>query len=580
MQSIELLRLFKAIEFLYNGIDISTLTEKDFKKFCNTDKLEDTCTGNFIIAFDANSKKLLEFFNPYILREENTFYSISKDYLKEKGLKENLKVSYANLIQTIKILIELGFCEFNSLDKEALFPEYLKELEEKQKKHDYSKALDCPIKSDMTIEKLGKEFNVLLALADYPETLRDRLYEYYYAKHDFILTNFKDFEVVDNRIIIPLSEKDIYDFKKYAKDKKVSISDATISAKAIVVSKNILDYFYCSYGNAFQSCFALNSPMMCWHGYLPYGMVPGNFIVYATTGDVMKTGIISGSKFHNPQMIWRAWGYADANGCLLLDKKYRQSTEETNTFISFCCELLHKKFGVICDRASDNEERALYNNGKDIYEIWSTYKLRFYSDSLRRISSKKTVYFEYAAGCNPDDVYYKPSWRDKYSGKFSEYAKTVTSFSDDFNPLKPFAIEKGFLYNYKICPITQLHIDNSEDKHVYAKYFTEPVKNLIVLDYMDGFVFIEDSSNAVGIHSSNFDISSTTVGATCRIEKGHYYIYNINNRNNLRGGINLKSLKENIKGSIKDFEDFSVLLKIIEKEKINFQVFKNIKKDS
>ena len=66
----------------------------------------------------------------------------------------------------------------------------------------------------MTIEKLGKEFNVLLALADYPEALRDRLYEYYYAKHDFILTNFKDFEVVDNRIIIPLSEKDIYDFKK------------------------------------------------------------------------------------------------------------------------------------------------------------------------------------------------------------------------------------------------------------------------------------------------------------------------------------------------------------------------------
>ena len=93
MQSNDLMRLFKAIEFLYNGIDISTLTEKDFKKFCNTDKLEDTCTGNFIIAFDANSKKLLEFFNPYILREENTFYSISKDYIKEKGLKENLKVS-------------------------------------------------------------------------------------------------------------------------------------------------------------------------------------------------------------------------------------------------------------------------------------------------------------------------------------------------------------------------------------------------------------------------------------------------------------------------------------------------------
>lgn len=96
--------------------------------------------------------------------------------------------------------------------------------------------------------------------------------------------------------------------------------------------------------------------MSAWYGYMPNVITDESFIMYVTSGAVNKTSVISGTKFHNPQMFLRTWAYADNKGDLLIDKKYRGNGTGTTAMIEFICQWLEDKFGAHCDYEKELRE--------------------------------------------------------------------------------------------------------------------------------------------------------------------------------------------------------------------------------
>lgn len=552
-----MLRAFRAAELLYKNVDVSKMSKEDLRK---------DITGTFCIGVDDKLKDFLSLLNSFIVRVDGLYSQNTDKELKKNKTAIDMTLSYDNFIDVLRLLKAAGIDSYASLDEELFDPDFEKNMKAIEASHDYTKTYDCALKDLNPLDEL----KVLLALCQYPKDLGQKIYDYASKPQEFHLKDFEGFEVVNNRIIIPLSDADKYNIKKKLKANGYTEGlEEVLSMNALVISKNPIDYFYCSYGNAFQSCFALNSGMSCWYGYVPFVMADESYIVYGTTGEVMKTGIIRGNKFHNPQMLWRAWGYADKDGHLLVDKKYRKSDSKYNSLIESCCELLTNKFKCICDgpHAGDNE-RILYNNGKGLFNIWNNYGLKFYSDSLIRMTPK--VYFRYGRGCNEESKY-KPDWQNNFS-TFIDWAQSVTSVGG-IDLSKKSIVNGGVLFTPKSCPITSLPIDESVDKHPYAKYFTKPVQSLAVLTYINGTVFTDYTTEGGDNERADSLKICTRAAVTRTFNKGTLWTgtYNTNSDGKL---ISLKSLKELLKGSVKDLGYDAIFLRAIENDKVTCQVFR------
>lgn len=566
----EVMRLFKAIEFLYKGVDISTVSKKDYVKFVGADKsLSTVDDGAFAIALSPEVVSFIDYPNPYIVREGNTYHCIIKDELVKMKKDIDTTIEYPVFIALIKTLKQLGIDSYNSIDDEVLDPDFKSKMEDIDRTWDYTKAPNCDIKKKLSISAVSSEVKTLLALADYPCNFGGRLYDYYKENHQFAIDAFKDFEVVDNRIIIPLSPVDIYNLKKDYKKQGKTFEGKEADIKAIVISKNVLDYFYCSYGNEFQSCFSLNSDSGYWYGYVPFAMTDESCIIYGTTGDVAKTAVISGTKYHNPNMLFRCWGYTSDDNRLIIDRVYQGNN--ASILSEFCRKLLRTKFNAYNDvELDDKPSRNLLNDGKGIYGVWNETAIMFYSDSLLKKTDKVT--FKYSGARNGTNSDYKPEWRKKYN-TFITYAKTVMSVSPTLDPSKPSTIINGVLLNPKTCPITSLYIDDTIDKHPYARYFEEPVTSLAILTYINGTVFTEYAS--MSSDKSEYKIKiDTGKNYTRTWREGCLWVGNYASSGS-QELISLKTLKELIKGEIPKLPYNAILLKTIENDKISMQVFKN-----
>ena len=554
----EMMRTFRALEMLYKGQDIS--------KVSLVDSIADD-TATFCMQFEDKAKDFAELHNPFVYRNGKQMYLKSQSSVDDEGIDVAFTVTYDMLVATMNTLRKLQLCTFSNVDEDILDPTIAERMKAIDDSWDYTKAYDCDIKNKLKISDTDAEVKAMLALCQYPEGLAPKIYDSYKQTREFVLKDFKDFEVVDNRIIIPLSEADKYRMRKYFKGTRVD--DRVLSMNALVISKNPVDYFFCSYGNSFQSCFALNSGMYCWYGYLPYVTTDESFIVYATTGEVMKTAVISGQKFHNPQMLWRSWGYATEDGSLCIDKKYRGSENGIDKLIEFCCEWMTDKFNVICDRRGKAESRALYNNGKGIYDIWKTYGLKFYSDSL--IQDNGEVFFSYNCGDSVSSEY-TPEWKKSFD-KFIDWTSTANSIDPLLTLDKPCDIVNGVVTNINICPITKLKIPNGVKQHAYAKYFDKPLEQLAVLTYDKGCVRCDVATREFISDPIQIKPSVSYSNANGGFYGGTLYCFG--NNTGIHGTIALKSLKEFIKGCINTTPYSAILLKIIEDDKITCQVFKN-----
>ena len=555
MKKQELIKCCKAIEFLFQSKDITQFTEADYESF-------DT-NGTFVITFTDTAKEFLKIINTHVQREGSSYFNISDKQMAEDKLVTDTTVDLDALLAVAKILKDTGVCSFSDIPDEVIDPNLRKELEEIDKTFDYTQTFQCEIADKLKIEDTAEEVKTLLALCDYPEGLAQKMFEHHKKNHKFHLKAFEKFEVRDNRIYIPLSKADLYRIKSFLKTEMHATEqtiEETMKAKAIVISKNLNDYFYCSYGNAFQSCFALNSSYAYWYGYLPFNMADESLMIYATTGNVQKASIINGCKFHLPNMLFRAWGYVSAEGNLVVDKRYKGSSFNVEPFIKF----LKDKFNAVVDG-----ECNLYNDGKGIRSIWTEYGLGFYADSLRYRDDK--VFYKYAMGVNGTDTIYKPAW--KREGKaFTSVTSTVVEVSKTLDLSKPCVVVEGKLFNPRKCPITGMRIPEDMDKHPYAKYFINPVNKIIVLTYDNGVVRYDYNPLEYERAWSSISMGS---GYTGGFNCGTLYLAPSSSKFYLDQKISLKSLKELLKGSIKNMEEIdAILLRTLEYDKVTCQVFK------
>lgn len=550
----ELMKTFTAIERLYMGVDISTIPVEDFMKAGDSPV--------FCGQLDEESVKLLDLPTKYLRRTGKTLQAVSDTTMSNEGTEVNVTICYSSLLAVMRTLKSLGVCGYSYIDEEILDPSILQRLQEIDNSFDYTKALDCDIKNNLKMSDTDMELKTLLALCQYPDGLAKKFYDITQQPRKFVLKDFKDFEVSDNRIIIPLSEADKYRLKKHLN--KIYGADRRLyNMQAIVISKNPVDYFFCSYGNSFQSCFALNSSMGYWYGYVPYCMTDESFIVYATTGEVMKTGVIRGSKFHNPQMLWRAWGYATEDGSLCIDKKYRGTTTGTDSLIEFCCNWLTQKFNVICDRHGA-KCRTLYNQGKGLYKISEEYRLKVYSDSLKRYDDS-SVMFQYGAGQSfPTD--YTPDWKNDFNS-FINWAGTVVEVDKSLDISLPIMVKDGVLSSVKVCPITGMKIPLSSTQHPFAKYFTTPSKKTAFVTYERGRFKLLDTTSYTSFGSiitcSNANISS--IGSSIILSYSESVASD---------RVALKTFKETLKGAISNSAFDAILLRVVEDDKVTCQVFR------
>lgn len=560
MLEVEVMRAFASAELLFKDIDVSEMSREDIK---NALKEQDE---TFIITVDDNLKEFCGLYNENILRKGCSFDSISAKELKDMKCSADMTLSYDNFIDIIRLLKTIGVDMYASLDEEIFDPNFKDNMAAIEASHDYTKAFKCPLKDLNPLDEL----KILLALCNYPSDLGQKIYDYASSPQEFKLKDFKDFEVVNNRIIIPLSAVDKYNIKHKLKEKGYTEDlDEVMSMNALVISKNPIDYFYSSYGNAFQSCFALNSSMSCWYGYVPFVMADESYIIYGTTGDVMKTGIIRGNKFHNPNMLWRAWGYADKNGTLLVDKKYRKADRKYDALIEACCKMMSERFNAICDGPhSSSEERKLLNNGKGLYDIWKEYGLKFYADSIRRENKKVT--FKYGRG-QSEESSYTPEWMRK-NNNFINFAGSVTSVGS-IDLTKPNVIVDGVLFTPKLCPITGMLIAEDEEKHPLSKYFTKPVTNLAVITYINGTVFTDYLNTTNRISSGKLHICFSQ-DITRTFNQGELWVGAYNTPGNGSKLISLKTLKELLKGEVKKTGLDAILLRVLENDKVTCQVFR------
>lgn len=502
--------------------------------------------GTFAIAFDDKSKSFLgmEKDEQCIIRENRSWWC-DKD-LPKGGV--NVTIAYDALVETVRYCFEHSFSTFTDVPDEILF----KDLDTTPV--DYSKQdIDCPLKDFSN----DYELRSLIALADYPVELAEKLWECR-EEDNWVLKEFKDFPKYNNRVFIKLTDADRALLKRHGK-----------TSKYIVISKNPLDYFYCSYGNSFQSCFALNSGMSCWYGYVPFASTPESYMVYLSDGTVTDVSLLNGKKFHLPQMYLRCWAYAGKDGELIVDKFYRSD----NSYIMPMIKFLSSKFNALFLKNASDKERDLYNKGKGIYKIWEKYSLRFYSDSLRK--SGTTVYFKYGDGLRGDTMETDRRWRDcNGNGVFTEYCKKVKDVEKDIAFDKPIALVDGVLCNPNTCPVTNMPITKDKDKSPYAKYFTKPVKDLCIINFIDDTIWW--SYNTLKESQAGNDLIVSCTNDPTKLEAGMLRI-----RNKAYGsvGVGLKRLKELIKADIEATDFDAILLRIVEDDKVTCQVFRNIKKE-
>lgn len=534
-------------ELLVDGVDISKLTKEDIRQQVTEKRNE------FYIQVDEGVKEFFNLPSVYVLRDNRAFFCA----MKKKGFKPNLTLSIEKCKDIMRLLYESDIEFFTGIDEHLYIPDFDKRMQEIDK--DF--VPDCEMISKLTKENTDEALRVFLALFNYPNQYSKKLYDDSKKHHVFHINS--SYDVIDDRMYIWLKPSDIRTLKKLFPD----MSSDLCKAKAFVVSKNVYDYFWASYGNEFESCFSLNSDYSYLYGYLPFALAPESFICYLTTGSVNKIPVISGKQFLCPNMIMRCWGYASSDGSLLVDKRYGGLSTAFCTALFY---MLSKKISLI-DAATSSDRYSLYSDGENIKKILTETGCSFYSDSLLYNSSGEIV-FSYNNGLKSVSGT-RPIWK-KQNKTFIQYASQVTSVSPTLNLDTPTKIVNGVLMNPKVCPITGFEISDTEKVSPFAKYFTKNCKSSIMLTYLDGSVFLDTEREENNIP----DTTHFSFGGVRNFQSSILFISDYR-----RGAasafhsISLKTLKEHIKGYIKELPYDGILLRWFEDDVVKYQFFKNVK---
>lgn len=548
-------RVMSAAELLSKGIDFSSFSNKQFKEH------EAFASGtSFKVSVDDNVKKMFKLPSNNLTREGMLVWANKES----DDFAPDLTLNIEQVKQIMQALWEANLESFLDFKEEVYidnYKQYIKDL-------DKSFNTSLEMKSKLSRDNTDLFLRIFLALFNYKNGYSKKLYDDSKIDKDFNLKlKTKDFDIIDNRLYIYFKPSDIKRLEKILSATYPDFNRDILKMKAFVISKNVYDYFWASYGNSFQSCFSLNSDHNYIYGYIPLALSESSFICYATTGEVNKIPVVSGKQFLCPNMLWRSWGYSDEKNILLIDKRY---TSFSSDIVTACIDILKSKIDIYDDKG-DNLTRTLLNDGKDLYKIFKDTDGIFYSDSLK-FHDDETVTFQYGCG-NHNNGHVKTPWQDTH-GRFTSFASTITSVSDSLTLDKPFAIVNHTLLNPKICPVTGFMIDENMQESPFAKFFTRPCTNACMITYIDGCVFCDAST--MDYDDDYFRISSKSSSENRRAFKSSkLYIYNYSSNVSADyKGISLKTLKENLKGRIKNTSFDGILLRYFEGSEVKYQFYK------
>lgn len=577
MNNTDIMYTLRAVEFMSHGIDVSSFDNIDmFKGFVNSkthkyiSKLSENVT-DFLIKLDDDCKNILGITSDTVLRHDRNYKLIFPDTPAAEeiaGKEPSIILTKDILVETIRVLYNKKFLTYEGVDKFLLDPD----LEERLKKIDAEFKPNAKptgtILESLSKEKTSHNFGVITAAAYHmcPE-IKCKMLDYFKDDHkDFNIDTLKDFEVIDDRIYIGISEADRYRISERMNTQYGVTNPDIDDFKYIVVSKNLYDYYFCSYGSEFQSCYSTTSTYKGWFGMFPYGTTDGHFIIYGTKDKAIKVGMTSESnKWEAPYMYFRCWGWASTDNKILLDKPY---TNRQNLFSVVKDLILSKYFEI---------ERSTLTNirsSKECGEIWKTYSLRFYPDSVRVNDQFK---FNYASGTRDNVGSVKPYYgrcKDRDNSLKNEL-DMIISVSDSFDPYKEYHVtDDGVLVNPKVCPKTHLLIDESETESKYAKYLSCPLEScqkFAVVTYIDGYFKLDTCTNPRPEWTGTFKIQSCTIGAsTGSFKDGLCLCPSFSSREKLA----IKPFKEYLKGNINNSDIDLLLLRYVDGDKVTYIKYK------
>lgn len=562
---------FRCIEFMFYGIDITSFESvEDTKKFVNvnTKKLISRNTENtrdFLIKLDDDVKEFIGIDADYIFRSGKSYRCIFEGRNDDviEGMTPDITVNKDLLIKTIQTIYNKNFTQYEGIDVEVLDPT----IRERLSKIDVEFKRNARPTGDI-VEKLAKSktkrnFEIITAAAyKQCEPVRDMMLNYYNEdKKDFNINSLKDFEVIDDRVYIGVSEADMYRIEKKCKQDGNYFDPSNREMKYIVVSKNLYDYFFCSYGSEFQSCYSTTSTYRGWYGMLPFGTVDGHFIIYGTKEKAIKVGMTSeSSKWAAPYMYFRCWGWADEANDIILDKPY---TNRTGFYKAVEEVLLSKFFKVGCSSVYHS-----LRNSKDYTDIFSRHSLRFYPDSVRVNEN-----FKFKLGYGNREMVGRnmPTYANNSDSSLKSELDLIKSVSDSFDPKKEYYITfEGKLVNPKKCPYTGIMIDETEDKSFYAKFLNGPLKSgehFLAVTYCDGYAKLDATSKFFSDRSDNILTYETGRSAINGSEFALAPSFSPN-------PMAIKPFKEFLKGVVQTSKYSLILLRVVEGEKNTFIKYK------
>ena len=551
----------KAIEMIAKGGDITGKNLEWIKGYItNQNKYVTRVTPNVEDFRFEVAKEVLDMAGlscSRIYRHEKEFKLFLNN---EEEYVPHIVVTYDIFIQTVRALHKEGISSFDGVSVRIIDPEIDERMKQVEATFDRKVVPTCGMATKMTIENTSKWFNILTSVIyrEHPDVIAKMLEAYNTKLTKFNINGFEDYPVIDNRIYIPLSEADIFKFKEGYEDWGQGPEK---DIKYIVISKNLYDYYFCSYGSAFQSCYSLNSDHKGCFGMIPFGIFDGHYIIYATKDEPQKTSIDgTGSKWMTPYMYWRCWGWTSEDGDLLLDKVY--TTSEQNRKAVQMLELLEKLGAVL----GKEDSVISLQDGAKFYEWYCEHSLRFYSDSI--ILDNDDEYWVFRRG--DGDRVFVGAHTFNGASTMKAALERVTEVSATFDPKKPIQIINGLLLNPKKCPITNLYISDSDAKSVYAKYFTEPVNSLLVMSYVDGYAKVDAKSlencraGSFRDESKYFDRQYTEMGQNYW-ELGALFT-------NCKKDI--KVFKETVKRLMNNSTYDAVLVRYVEGDKVTFVKYK------
>lgn len=552
-----------AAEAMVKGADISHYTRQDLSRFFGD-------SGTYNVLIDDAVKDMFNLSSHQICREGTAVYANKED---KADFTAELTLDINKVKEIMQALWEIGIESFTDFKEE----DYINGYKELMEAMDKDFKFDLKMKEELSRDKTDEALRIFLALFDYPNNYSKILYDDSKIDKSFHLNKAKDFEIIDNRMYIPIKPSIFKKIEKKLSTQGYTISTSFRNIKAFVVSKNVYDYFWASYGNEFQSCFSLSSEYGYLYGYLPFAAADESFICYATTGDVNKIPIISGKQFKCPNMLFRCWGYADNEGHLLVDKKYLAHSSSNDAFVEAFLEAIKPYVDLLNDR-NQSQERTLYNNGEGIKKIFSVVCGSLYADSLR-FDEDNNVVFRYACGSSSIGRVKMP-WADTHK-KFTDYASTITSVSPTLTLDKKCAVINGLLMNPRTCPVTGFDIPDEEVKSPYAKFFTTDCTKSAMITYINGQVFLDElTSNVPYVRTGNFSIKKRYSWNNERrgFYNGTVYILPYNSiPDSSNKSITLKTLKEMLKGSIDSMNIDGLLLRYFEGHEVKYQFYKHRK---